>query len=260
MNLFKFFNMKTLFILFVISIMFGCSTKKNILYVQDIDQANPTELHFETPTIQASDILKITVSTLDPSAAIPYNKATANVSSATNLELMRLEGYEVTKSLTIEFPQLGTLSVKNLTTSKLASTIKQRLESEGHLINPVVNVRLINAKFTVLGEVTRPGTYNFTETKLTLLQAIGMAGDLTINGQRKNIKLIREINQERSINHIDLTVSDWMNSENYYIYPNDVIIIDPNTPRIKSAGFVGNVGTVVTVVSVLLSSIILLTR
>ena len=254
--------MKTNFILTLLTylVLMSCSTKKNILYVQDIDQTTPVELNFETPTIQTGDILKITVSTLDPSAAIPYNKATANVSSANNLELMRLDGYEVTKSLTIEFPQLGTLSVKNLTTSQLANTITQRLESEGHLINPVVNVRLLNAKFTVLGEVTRPGTYNFTETKLPLLQAIGMAGDLTINGQRKNIKLIREINQERSIHHIDLTVSDWMNSDNYYIYPNDVIIIDPNSPRIKSAGFVGNVGTVVTVVSVLLSSIILLTR
>ena len=254
--------MKTNFILTLLTylVLMSCSTKKNILYVQDIDQTTPVELNFETPTIQTGDILKITVSTLDPSAAIPYNKATANVSSATNLELMRLDGYEVNKSLTIEFPQLGTLSVKNLTTSQLANTITQRLESEGHLINPVVNVRLINAKFTILGEVANPGTYNFTETKLTLLQAIGMAGDLTINGQRKNIKLIREINQERSIHHIDLTVSDWMNSDNYYIYPNDVIIIDPNSPRIKSAGFVGNVGTVVTVVSVLLSSIILLTR
>lgn len=249
----------TLTLLIYLTLM-SCSSKKDILYVQDIDQAISTELHFETPTIQADDILKITVSTLDPSAVIPYNKATIKATSATNLELMRLEGYEVSKTLTIEFPQLGTLSVKNLTTTQFASVIKQRLESEGHLIDPVVDVRLINAKFTVLGEVTRPGTYNFTETKLTLFQAIGMAGDLTINGKRKNIKLIREIDQKRSITHIDLTSSGWMNSEYYYVYPNDVIIIDPNSPRIKSAGFVGNVGTVVTVVSVLLSSIILLTR
>lgn len=254
--------MKTNFILtlLIYLVLMSCSTKKNILYVQDIDQTNPTELHFETPTIQAYDILKITVSTLDPSAAIPYNKATTNINSSTNLELMRLEGYEVSKDLKIQFPQLGTLSVKNLTTSQLANTITQRLESEGHLINPVVNVRLINAKFTILGEVVNPGTYNFTESKLTLLQAIGLAGDLTINGKRNNIKLIREINQKRIVSHIDLTSSDWMTSSSYYIYSNDVIIVDPNAPKVKSAGFVGNVGTAVTVVSVLLSTIILLTR
>jgi len=260
MNIVKFFNMKTPFILFIICLTFGCSSKKNIIYLQDINQAKPDELHFEPPTIQADDILKITVSTLDPSAAIPYNKTTANTSSAASFELMRLEGYEVTNDLKIQFPQLGTVSVKNLTTSQLASAIKQRLESEGHLINPVVNVRLINAKFTVLGEVTRPGTYNFTESKLTLLQAIGMAGDLTINGKRNPVKLIREINQKRSISYIDLTSSDWMTSDSYYINSNDVIIVDPNTPKVKSAGFIGNVGTTISVLSVLLSAIILLTR
>ena len=254
--------MKSTFLRLLIAFLLiqSCSSKKDILYVQDIDQANHTELHFETPTIQANDILKITVSALEPSAAIPYNKATASEGSVSNLELMRLEGYEVSETLTIEFPQLGTLSVQNKTPFQLATTIKQLLEVEGHLVNPVVNVCLLNAKFTVLGEVGRPGTYSFTESKLTLLQAIGLAGDLTINGKRNNIKLIREMDQERTIFHIDLTASDWMNSNSYYIYPNDVIIIDPNNPRVKSAGFVGNVGTAITVVSVLLSSIILLTR
>ena len=108
--------------------------------------------------------------------------------------------------------------------------------------------------------MVRPGSYNFTESKLTLLQAIDLAGDLTINGQRKNIKLNREIDQKRTVFHIDLTASDWINSESYYIYLNDVIIIDPNNTKVKSAGLVGNVGTVLTVASVLLSTIILLTR
>ena len=252
--------MKPSFILLLVSLLFGCSSKKDILYVQDIDRANSAELHFDTPTIQANDILKITVGALEPSAAIPYNKVTTSVARATNLELMRLEGYEVSEDLTIEFPQLGTLSVQNKTPFQLAAAIKQRLKSEGHLIRSTVNVRLLNAKFTVLGEVLRPGTYNFTESKLTILQAIGLAGDLTINGQRKNIKLIRELDQERTIFHIDLTVSDWMNSDSYYIYPNDVIIINPNNTKVKSAGLVGNVGTVLTVASVLLSTIILLTR
>lgn len=248
-------------LIFLALLLFNsCTSKKGILYVQDIDQAKLSELHFETPTIQANDILKITVGALEPSAVIPYNKSTAIAGNATNLELMRLEGYEVSESHTIEFPQLGTLSVQNLTPFQLATKINKQLESEGHLIKPVVNVRLLNAKFTVLGEVVRPGTYSFTETKLTLLQAIGLAGDLTINGRRKDIKLIREIDRKRSIYHIDLTTSGWMHSNSYYVYPNDVIIIDPNNTKVKSAGLVGNVGTVLTVASVLLSTIILLTR
>lgn len=252
--------MKTPFILFIICFISGCTTKKDILYFQDIDQTNPIELNFETPKIQAYDILKITVGALEPSAVIPYNKTSTAAANASNLELMRLEGYEVSKNRTIEFPQLGTVSVQNQTPFQLATNIKKQLETGGHLIEPVVNVRLINAKFTVLGEVANPGTYNFTESKLTLLQAIGLAGDLTINGKRKNIKLIREINQERTVLHIDLTTSDWMNSDSYYVFPNDIIIIDPNNPKVKSAGFIGNLGTAISVVSVLLSSIILLTR
>ena len=259
MNLFKFKHMKIPFLLLVVSLLFGCTTKKDILYVQDIDQAYPAELHFKTPTIQANDILKITVGALEPSAVTPYNKTTESA-RVTNLQLMRLEGYEVSEDLTIQFPQLGTLSVQNKTPFQLATAIKERLESEGHLIKPMVDVRLLNAKFTILGEVRRPGTYNFTESKLTLLQAIGLAGDLTINGKRNNIKLIRELDQERSIFHINLTESDWMNLDSYYIYPNDVIIINPNNTKVKSAGLVGNVGTVLTVASVVLSTIILLTR
>lgn len=252
-------NLKLL-TLFTLILLQSCSSKKNILYLQDIDIASPIELNFEAPTIQANDILKINVATLEASAAIPYNKSTDSGSSASNLELMRLEGYEVSKTLTIEFPQLGTLSVLNKTPTQLAKAITQRLESEGHLINPSVNVRLLNAKFTVLGEVANPGTFSFTESKLNLFQAIGLAGDLTINGKRKNIKLIREINQERTVLHIDLTTSDWMNSDSYYVFPNDIIIIDPNNPKVKSAGFIGNLGTAISVVSVLLSSILLLTR
>ena len=254
--------MKPYFILFlsILMIFMSCRSKKDTLYLQDINQNIITQLRFEAPTIQANDILKITVSALDPSAALPYNKVSQSVGNTTNLALLRLEGYEVSEQLSIQFPQIGTLFVNGKTPSQLALVIKQRLESEGHLIKPVVNVRLLNAKFTILGEVARPGTYNFTESKLTFLQAIGLAGDLTINGQRKNIKLIREIDHQRTVFYIDLTASDWMSSDSYYIHPNDVIIIDPNNPKVKSAGFIGNVGTAVTVVSVLLSTIILLTR
>ena len=93
--------------LFTLILLQSCSSKKNILYVQDIDRSNLTELNFEAPTIQANDILKINVTTLEALAAIPYNKFTDSGSSASNLELRSLEGYEVSKTLTIEFPQLG---------------------------------------------------------------------------------------------------------------------------------------------------------
>ena len=121
-------------------------------------------------------------------------------------------------------------------------------------------MRLINAKVTVLGEVNQPGTYNFTEQNITLLQAIGYAGDLTINGQREDIIVMRDEEGIRQITHIDLTTSDWLDSPYNFIKPNDVIVVNPNNPKVKSAGFVGNVGTLISVVSILFSTIVLITR
>ena len=173
---------------------------------------------------------------------------------------MKLNGYLVSQELTINFPQLGAISVFQKTPAQLEVYLKNRLISEGHLKNPIVTVRLLNSKFTVLGEVNKPGTFNYSENRLTLLQAIGIAGDLSLHGRRDNIVMIREIDSKRTITNIDLTKSDWIQTEWNYIRPNDVIIVYPNQPKVKSAGFVGNVGTAVTVVSVLLSTIILLTR
>ena len=121
----------------------------------------------------------------------------------------------------------------------------------------------MNAKFTVLGEVAKPGTYTFSEQNISLLQALGYAGDLTINGKRENVLLIREENNAKTYISIDMTSKKWFSSPNYYIKPNDVIYVNPNGPKVKSAGYIGNLGTFISVVSVSLSmvlTIILLTK
>ena len=134
------------------------------------------------------------------------------------------------------------------------------LENGQHLVNPSVSVRLLNAKVTVLGEVRAPGTYNFTEQFISLPQALGYAGDLNINGKRTDVLLIREQAGQRRISQIDLTTTNWMNNPEYRIMPNDVIVVNPNNAKVKSAGIIGNASTVVSFLSVLLSITILLTR
>ena len=119
---------------------------------------------------------------------------------------------------------------------------------------------LLNAKITILGEVNAPGTYNFTEQNITILQALGYAGDLTINGKRDDIIITRDVNGVRKISHIDLTSTDFMNSEFYFVKPNDNIIVNQNNPRVKESGFIGNIGTVLTIASLALSITILLSR
>ncbi|MCD2257635.1 polysaccharide biosynthesis/export family protein [Psychroserpens luteolus] len=246
-----------LVLLFVIT---SCASKKEILYLQDATENNSSEITYQTATIQPNDILKITVESLVPEAAIPYNRGGNSDVQVNSLELIKLQGYLVTNEGTINFPILGQITVSNLTALEIEEKIKKLLIDGGHLNNPTLEVRLVNAKITVLGEVNAPGTYNFTEQNITLLQALGYAGDLTINGKRDDIIMTRDVDGVRKITHIDLTSTAFMDSEYYFIKPNDVIIVNPNNPRVKNAGFVNNVGTILTIASLVLSSIILLTR
>jgi polysaccharide export outer membrane protein len=118
--------------------------------------------------------------------------------------------------------------------------------------------RLLNAKFTVLGEVNNPGTFTYYENNLTLLQALGLAGDLTINGIRKKVTVIRTENGVQTYGSIDLTKSDWFTSPYYFVKPNDIIIIDPNTAKIKSSGLIGNPLNLISILSTILSSVIII--
>lgn len=244
----------------VLMVLQACSSKKDILYLQDLKDQQQIALTYQTPTIQPNDILKITVSSPVPEAALPYNRLTGGTVAQNNLQVMQLDGYLVAPEQTITFPVLGTVSTKGLTPSQLAANLEQRLTTGGHLTNPTVMVRLLNAKVTILGEVKQPGTYTFTEQNITLLQALGYAGDLTINGKRDDVVLIRNQAGTQQVTHIDLTHSAWLDGPYNTIKPNDVIVVNPNDSKVKSAGFVGNAGTVLTIVSLALSTTILLTR
>lgn len=148
--------------------------------------------------------------------------------------------------------------IVGLTLAQAEKQIEQELINKGFLKNPVVVCRLLNAKFTILGEVKTPGTFTFYENNLTLLQALGLAGDLTINGVRKKITIIRTEKGVQTYGTIDLTKNDWFETPYYFVKPNDVIIVDPNTAKVKSSGVIGNPGNVISIISVLLSSIIII--
>jgi polysaccharide export outer membrane protein len=243
---------------FLITLFQSCVSPKNILYLQDLDSTEINKLISSQNTFQENDILKIDVSSLEMKASIPYNKTSSVNSMNNSLNVIQLNGYLVSKNKTINFPILGEISVKGKTTKDLQEFLKQRLESEGHLIKPNVSVRLLNAKFTILGEVKMPGTYTFTENNITLLQALGLAGDLTIDGNRKEIIVIRESDGKRTTSKVDLTTALWLNSSYQNIHPNDVIIVNPNSKKITSAGLIGNISTVLSIASILLSTIILI--
>ncbi len=145
--------------------------------MQDLDNYTPTDISYNNSEIQVDDVLKITVSTLMPEAAIPFNKNFGEIQQNNSLELMILQGYLVSQVQTINFPVLGIVSLVGKTIVDLEKYLKERLESGGYLIDPIVTVRLLNAKVTILGEVKAPGTYTFTENNTSFLQALGLAGE-----------------------------------------------------------------------------------
>ena len=234
--------------------------KKEILYLQDIDTNASSSIPYQSTNIQPNDILKITIESLELEAALPYNRGASQGIQPQNLQMMQLDGYIVSVDQTINLPILGEISTKNKTIEELQEFIGNKLISEGHLSDARVNIRLINSKVTILGEVNQPGTFNYTEPNLTLLQALGYAGDLTIDGKRNDILMTREVDGVRKVTHIDLTSAAFMSSEFYFIKPNDLIVVNPNDPRVKNAGFVKDIGTVLTIASLALSITILLSR
>ena len=248
-------NYSTLAVLFFLC---SCVSKKELLYLQDLKNFNKSEVIFSKNSLQENDILKIDVTSLEMEASIPYNKVSGVNNFGNSLQLLQLNGYLVSTNKTINFPVLGEISVAEKTSQDLEKYLKNLLEVGGHLINPRVTVRLLNSKVTILGEVRNPGTFTFTEKNISLLQALGLAGDLTIDGNRKNIIVIRESNGQRTTTNIDLTSASWLSSLYQNIQPNDVIIVNPNSKKVTSAGLIGNISTVLSIASILLSTIILI--
>ena len=237
----------------------SCVSKKDIHYLQDFSKQSVFDILPNNYFIQPNDILKIDVGALNPNAVLPFNRfSKINNQSVQSIEIMKLEGYLVSANKTIQFPVLGEISVSEKSTSDLELILKNFLEKEGYLINPTVSVRLLNAKFTILGEVTKPGTVTYTEKNISLLQALGLAGGLTINADREDVILIRETDGKRITTHINLLKSAWLNTPYQNIHPNDVLVVNPNASKVKSAGYIGDLSGILGIASILLTSIVLI--
>lgn len=251
-------NLRFLVFVMTFFLLQSCASKKDIVYFQGEHAFENLEYH--DSRVMVNDILKIEVSAAIPEIAMPYNTFPSNGVAPTTAEALKLQGYLVTANGEITFPVLGVINVGGMTTKEVEAHIVDVLDNDGHIKNAVVRARIVNAKITILGEVNQPGTFNFTEQNLTLPQALGYAGDLTINGRRHDVMIIRQQDGNRKISHIDMTKTDWFNSEFYYVQQNDVIVVHPNNPKVKTAGFVGSAASVLAIVSILLSTAILITR
>lgn len=246
-------RMRHLYILILILNMVSCASPAKIVYFQDIEgnEVNETILNFE-PTIQTGDLLLINVSAIDGEAAIPFNLYETpmignSVSSAKPLT------YLVDADGAIQFPVIGKLIVKDSTTKELTEKLSAILET--YIKDPIINIRITNFKVTVLGQVNSPGSYPVQNERISIIEAIGLAGDLEIHGKRKNVMLIREQQGKRVFVAIDLTNKALFNSPYYYLAQNDVIYVEPNKTQINASAVGPNIGIIFSSISLLLSVI-----
>lgn len=263
-NHFSFFKNGTLIFLpfLILPFLQSCSTKKEILYFQSPNKNSFDGNKLMDQKIEPNDILSVKINSIDIESSKIYNLDLLESMTGTGMqpEVIKLKSYLVNNDGTINIPVLGTIKVTDKSTKELQEYLTNKLIKEGHLKEPTVIVRILNSKVTVLGEVKNPGTFTFPEKNLTLLQALGLAGDLNINGKREDVILIRQENNTKTIYHINLTSKDWMDSELYYIKQNDVIVVNPNNAKIKSAGIIGNAATFISAISLLLTGLLLLKK
>jgi polysaccharide biosynthesis/export protein len=253
----KFLKSKKIFTLVLIFLIFSsCVSKKEVVYYQDINQSiSKSTLNSFEIKIHADDLLMINVGAENPEVAAPFNlssfqsKTSQMLSPSTDPSQL----YLVDSNGIIEFPTLGKLKLGGLSRTEAINMLQEKLKS--YIKNPFINLRIMNFKFSVQGEVVSPGVYNVSSERITLIEALSTAKDLTLYGRRDNILLIRENNGNKTFNRIDITKSDFINSPYYYLSQNDVIYVEPNKTKIKDRGVGANTGVVLSAVSVLLSVI-----
>ena len=182
--------------------------------------------------IQPKDILSITVSSRDPNIAITFNKPLSSYQAGSTPEAsnysQRILGYLVDINGEIDFPILGPLKVKGLTREELSDMIKKRLMADDLIRDPIVTTEIMNFKITVLGEVRSPGVFELRDDRITILEALGRAGDLTIYGRRDNVLVTREGNGEINYYRVNLRSSNLTQSPAFYLQQNDVVYVEPN--------------------------------
>ncbi len=236
----------------------SCATKKDIIYFQDAESLNSVknEQIFE-PLIEVNDILHISVSSMNEEVVIPFKRNTASEGMVNNAN-PGLQGYLVSSDGNIRFPVLGEVQVAGKIRSQVVKELKDQLLE--FIKDVVVDVRIMNFKITVIGEVNNPGVYAINDERVTLPQAIGLAGDLTADGKRDAILIIRETDGNQNVQRIDLNSTDFYNTPFYFLKQNDVVYVEPSLRGVRKSGFIPDVPALLSLFTVVLTSVILITR
>lgn len=232
------FSSFRLLIIFIVALQFSsCINTRKATYFNDVGNESFLE-KFESPEpiLQKNDILSISVSSLNPEAAEIFNASnvTATQTSSSTGTTTQASGYLIDREGFIRFPLLGKIQASGKTKKDLRKEITQQLIEKKLLLEPIVDVRYLNYKVSVLGEVQKPSVLTIPNEKVTILEALGLAGDLTIYAKRDNLLLIREEAGVKHTHRIDLTNDEIFTSPFYYLQSNDILYVQPNKAKVGS--------------------------
>ncbi|HLW62366.1 MAG TPA: polysaccharide biosynthesis/export family protein [Flavobacterium sp.] len=234
--------------------MTSCVPRERIVYYQDIDTNSFSTNKFET-IIKPDDLLMIIVSAQDPEAAAPYNlmtDLTVNPNNAAGGGQRQQQLYLVDQEGFVDFPILGKVEMGGKSKEEIVKNLQTLISKD--IKNPIINLRIMNFKVTVNGEVNRPGVHTIASERITLPEALTLSGDLTSYGRRNNILITREDDNSIKTYRVDLTQSDFINSDFYYLKQNDIIYVEPNKTRINSSAVGPNVSIYMTAISLLITT------
>ena len=257
-------TLRNIFFISSLLLMASCKTPDKVAYFPNINSVSAIEgasdNNYETKIV-SDDELSIVVSSVDPAAVAAFNLPVVSVQPSEEITLKStssLQTYLVNREGNIEFPVLGQIHVAGMTCMQLAELLKTKISV--YAKSPIISVKLQNFKISVLGEVAKPGMQKILSERVTVLEAIGAAGDLTIQGQRDNVLLIREVNGKKEFQRLDLTSSEIFSSPYYYLQQNDVVYVEPNKARKGNARYsqsaqfnISLASTIVSAVSVIAS-------
>ena len=236
----------------------SCVSKKKVIYFQEIDSLalGKVKTQFE-PIIKVDDALYINVAGLDPEAATPFNPQNLQGQGGSGGLQMYRQTYLVDKNGAIQFPVLGTIQVGGLTKEQLHEELTKAISV--YFSNPIITIRIANYKISILGEVVTPGVYPIESERVTLPEALALAGDMTLFGKRENVLLIREVDGIKSSVRINMTDPNFVNSPYYYLSQNDVVYVEPNQRKINATAIGPNILAAISILGFAVTTILLLT-
>lgn len=245
--------MKIFYILYFILILSSCASRKDIVYFQGNEQINTD--NYYSFRFKKDDFISINISGIDESSYKLFNspQSVTNLNKGYTNGVPPINGYLIDVNGNIDFPVLGTIKLEGLTRFEAIELFKSKLKD--YLQNPVITIQIQNFRVTILGEVRNPGTFTIPNEKISILELIGLAGDLTINAVRSNIKVIREENNIKKEYIIDITKKDFINSPVFYLNQNDIVYIEPNRAKINSSIVSSAAGVFISIATLLVTTI-----